>query len=442
MTQTVASSQVYSLQQFFDVERMSAFQKLLFVLMFLIAFFDGYDTAIIGYVGSSLIHEWGISKADLPPVLSAALLGLALGAISSGPIADKLGRRWPLIGAVLLFALGSLASSQVSSLKALEYWRFVTGIGLGAAMPNAVTLLSEFSPNASRARIVNTMFCGFPLGAALGGFISAYLIPTFGWRSTFVFGGVAPLLIGLLLLWVLPESLRFLHRRPHSTQAIRHILMRIRPSHEVAQASAFIDNEPPTQQGGVALILSRQYWLGSVLLWLCYFMGLVIFYGILNWMPLLLEQSGLGPSAAKLMVSLFALGGLGAIVSGYLMDRYNSNILNAILALLTALFVAAMGWTLQHAVLLLAMVLLGGIAMNTLQASLPMVAALFYPTEGRATGVAWMMGLGRFGAVAGTFLVGALVKADLSLSTILGVLALPALVTFVCLLLKQWVYRR
>ncbi|WP_315970379.1 MFS transporter [Pelistega indica] len=146
-------------------------QKLIFVLTFLIAFFDGYDTAVIGYIAPSLIQEWGIAKTALTPVLSAALFGLATGAILSGPIADKLGRKWPLIMSVFIFAIGSLISAKAESLRALEIWRFITGIGLGAAMPNAVTLLSEYSADKNRARVVNTMFCGFPLGAALGGLL-------------------------------------------------------------------------------------------------------------------------------------------------------------------------------------------------------------------------------------------------------------------------------
>ncbi|WP_081710670.1 MFS transporter [Pelistega indica] len=172
-------------------------------------------------------------------------------------------------------------------------------------------------------------------------------------------------------------------------------------------------------------------------------MGLIIFYGVMNWMPTLLGQTTLEPGTAKRLVGLFALGGLGAIASGYLMDRYNPNILNAILALLTAILIAFIGQGLSWGLMILVpIVILAGIVMNTLQASLPAVAALFYPTEGRTTGVSWMMGIGRFGAVAGSYLVAELVKRNYSLEEIFIVLAIPAVIMMFCLLLKQFIYKR
>ncbi|WP_071057704.1 MFS transporter [Pelistega sp. MC2] len=419
-------------------------QKLIFVLTFLIAFFDGYDTAVIGYIAPSLIQEWGIAKTALTPVLSAALFGLATGAILSGPIADKLGRKWPLIMSVFIFAIGSLISAKAESLRALEIWRFITGIGLGAAMPNAVTLLSEYSADKNRARVVNTMFCGFPLGAALGGFIAAYLIPEYGWRSTLIFGGILPALLGLVMIVYLPESLCYLIALKTKQTAIVKIVQRLNPSLKNT-GYYFFEHQQATElsKKGIAIVMSKRYVAGSVLLWLCYFMGLIIFYGVMNWMPTLLGQTTLEPGTAKRLVGLFALGGLGAIASGYLMDRYNPNILNAILALLTAILIAFIGQGLSWGLMILVpIVILAGIVMNTLQASLPAVAALFYPTEGRTTGVSWMMGIGRFGAVAGSYLVAELVKRNYSLEEIFIVLAIPAVIMMFCLLLKQFIYKR
>ena len=419
-------------------------QKLIFVLTFLIAFFDGYDTAVIGYIAPSLIDEWGITKTALTPVLSAALFGLATGAILSGPIADKFGRKWPLIMSVFIFAVGSLISAEAASLRELEIWRFITGIGLGAAMPNAVTLLSEYSADKNRARVVNTMFCGFPLGAALGGFIAAYLIPEYGWRSTLIFGGVLPVLLGVVMIVYLPESLRYLIAQENKQTVIDKIVKRLSPSVKAA-GHYFFENQQTmaSSKKGIAIVMSKRYVVGSVLLWLCYFMGLIIFYGVMNWMPTLLGQTTLAPGTAKRLVGLFALGGLGAIASGYLMDRYNPNILNAILALFTAILIALIGQSLSWGlVVLVPIVILAGIVMNTLQASLPAVAALFYPTEGRTTGVSWVMGIGRFGAVAGSYLVAELVKRNYSLEEIFMVLAIPAVIMMFCLLLKQFIYKR
>ncbi|MDY3331541.1 MAG: aromatic acid/H+ symport family MFS transporter [Pelistega sp.] len=431
-----------SIQDYINQTPFSGYQKLIFIVTFLVAFFDGYDTAVIGYIAPSLVQEWGISRPALAPVLSAALLGLACGAISSGPIADRFGRKYLLVISVALFSIGSLISAQVDTLEALERWRFITGIGLGAAMPNAVTLLSEYCPQHQRARIVNTMFCGFPLGAALGGFIASYLIPEFGWRSTLIFGGLFPLLLSVLMVFIIPESVRFLSNKSSSHAHIQTILAKFK-GESLDKIDYSLQEESPAAGQGVKVVLSRHYALGSILLWVCYFMGLVIFYGVINWMPVLLGQSAMSEGAAKQIVGLFALGGVGAIASGYLMDRYNVNYLNAALALLTMLSIGMMGWSLQWGVFaLVVVVLFAGVVMNTLQASLPTVAALFYPTQGRTTGVSWMMGIGRFGGVAGSYLVAELVRREFSLEQVFFCLAIPAGIMAICLLLKQYLYQQ
>ena len=151
----------------------SPFQWVIFALCFFIVLLDGFDTAAIGYIAPSLIKEWGVSKPALAPVLSAALFGLAAGALLAGPLADRLGRKTVLVGSVLIFAVACLASGFAPDLTTLSVLRFVTGLGLGAAMPNAVTLMSEYCPDSRRATLTNAMFCGFPLGAAFGGFMAA-----------------------------------------------------------------------------------------------------------------------------------------------------------------------------------------------------------------------------------------------------------------------------
>ena len=185
-------------QAFLDEHPFSKFQWLIFWLCFLIVLLDGIDTAAIGYIAPSLAKEWSVARPQLASVLTAALLGLAVGALGSGPLADRIGRRKVLVAAVGVFALACLASSFAASLDQLTVLRFVTGLGLGAAMPNAVTMMSEYCPDNRRATLTNLMFCGFPLGAAFGGFLAAWMIPQFGWRSVLVLGGVTPLVLALV----------------------------------------------------------------------------------------------------------------------------------------------------------------------------------------------------------------------------------------------------
>ena len=200
---------------------------MIFALCFCVVLLDGFDTAAIGYIAPSLITEWGVERPALAPVLSAALFGLAFGALSSGPLADRLGRKAVLVGSVLVMGAACLASAFAGDLNQLVVWRFITGLGLGAAMPNAVTLMSEYCPDGRRATLTNAMFCGFPLGAAFGGFLAAWMIPQWGWRSVLVLGGIAPLVLTVLLLLLLPESVRYMVAKNQPVERIRGVLRRI-----------------------------------------------------------------------------------------------------------------------------------------------------------------------------------------------------------------------
>ena len=268
----------------------------------------------------------GHSKPALAPVLSAALFGLAAGAVASGPLADRFGRKAVLLASVLVMGLACLVSGWSHSIEELTIWRFVTGVGLGAAMPNAVTLMSEYCPDARRSMLTNAMFCGFPLGSALGGFLAAWMIPNFGWRSVLILGGIAPLVLLVLLVLLLPESVRYMLAKGYDVQRIRAVMQSITgKSLQSVQRFVMTEHKQVEQgQSGLAVVLSKRYALGSVMLWIAYFMGLVIFYALMNWMPVLFKEGGLDPKTATLVAALFPLGGVGAIFCGWLMDRFNA----------------------------------------------------------------------------------------------------------------------
>jgi AAHS family 4-hydroxybenzoate transporter-like MFS transporter len=173
------------------------------------------------------------------------------------------------------------------------------------------------------------------------------------------------------------------------------------------------------------------------MLWLAYFMGLVIFYALINWMPILFRDAGMAPSTAALIAALFPLGGVGAILFGWLMDRFNANLVIAAGFALTAVAIWAIGQATGNLGLLMVVVFVAGTVMNTAQSSLPALAAGFYPTQGRATGVAWMLGLGRFGGIAGSFLVAELARRQLGFGEIFTVVAVPGLVAAAALVVKQ-----
>lgn len=415
-------------QSFINQQPLSRYQWRVVLLCFLIVFIDGLDTAAMGFIAPALSQEWGIDRASLGPVMSAALIGMVFGALGSGPLADRFGRKGVLVGAVLVFGGFSLASAYATNVDQLLVLRFLTGLGLGAGMPNATTLLSEYTPERLKSLLVTSMFCGFNLGMAGGGFISAKMIPAYGWHSLLVIGGVLPLLLALVLMAWLPESARFLVVRNRGTDKVRKTLSPIAPQ-VVAEAGSFSvpEQKAVAARNVFAVIFSGTYGLGTVLLWLTYFMGLVIVYLLTSWLPTLMRDSGASMEQAAFIGALFQFGGvLSAVGVGWAMDRFNPHKVIGIFYLLAGVFAYAVGQSLGNITLLATLVLVAGMCVNGAQSAMPSLAARFYPTQGRATGVSWMLGIGRFGAILGAWSGATLLGLGWSFEQVLTALLVPA----------------
>ena len=418
------------IQQVIDDSRFSGFHWLLIVLGFLVLAIDGFDTAAMGYIAPTLSAEWGIHKQDLGPVLSAALLGLSLGALIAGPVSDRMGRKRVLVFSCLFFGLASLGTAWAQSLNTLTLWRFLTGLGLGAAMPNAITLISEFAPQRCRAMAINTMYCGFPLGAAGGGAISSWLIPHHGWRSVLLTGAIAPLVLTLLLALLLPESVKFLVQRGKDVMQVRRIASRFSRSTLEGVTGFFLAEEKvASKKGSVSQLFSMPWLPGTLMLWITYFMGLVIYYVLLSWMPTLMQGMGYALAESAWLTSLFTFGGTaGILLAGWMMDRWEAHRVVACGFVLTMGLILLLGIEHNHIALFGGLIFLMGIAMNGAQSGMQTLAATFYPTECRATGIAWMQGIGRFGGVAGTMTSAQLLSMQWQADSILMILSVPALV--------------
>ena len=425
-------------QSFINQQPLSRYQWRVVLLCFLIVFLDGLDTAAMGFIAPALSQEWGIDRASLGPVMSAALIGMVFGALGSGPLADRFGRKGVLVGAVLVFGGFSLASAYATNVDQLLVLRFLTGLGLGAGMPNATTLLSEYTPERLKSLLVTSMFCGFNLGMAGGGFISAKMIPAYGWHSLLVVGGVLPLLLALVLMVWLPESARFLVVRNRGTDKIRKTLSPIAPQ-VVAEAGSFSvpEQKAVAARNVFAVIFSGTYGLGTVLLWLTYFMGLVIVYLLTSWLPTLMRDSGASMEQAAFIGALFQFGGvLSAVFVGWAMDRFNPHKVIGIFYLLAGVFAYAVGQSLGNITVLATLVLVAGMCVNGAQSAMPSLAARFYPTQGRATGVSWMLGIGRFGAILGAWSGATLLGLGWNFEQVLTALLVPAALATVGVIVK------
>ncbi len=423
------------IQAFINEHPFTRYQWMILALCFITVAMDGFDTAIIGFIASDLVQEWGVEKSALGPVMSAALVGLAVGALTAGPLADRIGRKKVLIMSIVVFGGFSLLTAFATSLNQLTLLRFLTGLGLGAAMPNAATLMSEYAPERRRALLVNLMFVGFPMGSSLGGFLSAWMIPHYGWQSVLVLGGVMPLLLAVALIFLLPESARYLVVKQQPAQRIAAILRRIAPLPETVEFE-LREAGQVKEKSAIGVIFSPRYAVGTVMLCLTYFMGLLIFYLLTSWLPLLIRETGASMSQASIITALFPLGGgIGVLILGALMDKINPNKVWPWLA-------ADRRFCLPGRVLHQQPGANGSDGLYRRQhyewrAVVDAgVSGRLLPDARRATGVAWMLGIGRFGGILGAFSGAFLMQAQLSFETIFTLLAIPAFLSAIALLIK------
>ncbi|AZC51176.1 aromatic acid/H+ symport family MFS transporter [Pseudomonas chlororaphis] len=433
-------------QDFIDRQPVAPFQWLILLLCFLVTALDGLDTAAVGFIAPALREEWGLSPAQLNPVLGAALLGLMLGAFAAGPLADRLGRKTVLLWSVLFFGGWSVAAAFASNLETLTVLRFLTGLGLGGAMPNAITLTSEYCPQRRRSLMVTSMFCGFTLGSALGGVVAAHLVPLHGWRSVLLLGGVLPLLLVPVLIWLLPESVRFLVlRKARQRERVSAILRRIGPLPEgwngrFDLGDAGVVGAKPVSP--VRLILRGHLSRGTLLLWSAFFMSLLIIYMMTNWLPLLIKDTGLSLSQAALISAMFQIGGtLGAVSLGASMDRLDPWRVLTLAYLCGAGFLWAIGQYYQSFYPLVLCVAGMGFCISGTQVGANALASGFYPTASRATGVAWAHGVGRIGSITGTLGGGVMLSLGLGFNDIFSLLMAPALIAAGAMFLMGRRYR-
>ncbi|MCK8786309.1 aromatic acid/H+ symport family MFS transporter [Roseomonas sp. NAR14] len=428
------------IQEFINSRRLSGYQLTVLVLCFLVVAVDGFDTAAVGYIAPALRAQWQVTPPQLAPLFGAGLFGLMAGAFIFGPLADKVGRRAVLIFATAAFGLASVLSATATSIEMLTFWRFVTGIGLGGAMPSAITLTSEYCPERNRSLLVMAMFCGFTLGGALGGLSAAALIADFGWQGVLVLGGVMPLVLAVVLLFVLPESVRYLVLKGGQDARVAAILRRVDPSAPL-DGARFVGIRPG-KGSPVRQLFAPGLAAGTLLLWTTFFMSLLVFYLLTSWLPTLLNGSGQTVRSASLIALMLPIGStVGAIGIGLLMDRLNPHAVLAGSYALAAAFILLLGASTGSTGMLVLAVFGAGVGTGGSQIGINALAAAFYPTASRATGVSWANAVGRTGSVLGSMVGGQLLAMGWSLATVFSVAAIPAAIAALAILAKGRVGR-
>lgn len=421
--------------QIINREKLSPLQWLVFILGFLVFFCDGLDTGIIGFIAPALLDDWGISKPQLAPVLSAALVGMSIGAIISGPLSDKFGRKGIVVITTLLFSVFTILCGFASSTQELMIYRFITGVGLGAAMPNISTMVSEYMPVKRKAFLTGLAGCGFMLGISCGGVLSAYLLEAFGWAKVIMIGGSIPLLLVVALIVMLPESTQSLIARNRQDKALA-ILEKIQGHPFSEPVKLVLPQTESTNESPVKIVLGKYLW-GSSMLWLCCFTSLLVFYLLTSWMPTILKTAGFSTQQFSLIAAIFPFGGvIGATIMGWYMDKVNpTTVIKYAYLIAFSLFLIA-GAVSSNILLLGITIFLIGALLAGAQSSLLPLATMFYPAVCRAVGVSWMHGIGRIGAILGAFFGSLIFTFNLSLGGIFFVLAIPTFISFTALTLK------
>ena len=416
-----------TVSEILDHRPLSRMQISTFLLCGVVLILDGFDAQSLGFLAPSIAKSVHVPISTFGPIFGAALFGLMIAAMISGPIADRWGRKWTVIVSSLMFGAFTLLTARSVSFNELLAFRFLTGLGLGGAMPNVVSLTSEYAPKRLVPVFVSMLFCGMPAGALLGSMVGAVMLPRFGWQSVLYVGGVLPLVIALVLIKALPESVRFLSVRGASPEKIRAILVGISPDLAEVPIRAASEENEPRKGMPVKHLFTEGRALGTLLLWIPYFMNLLIIYFIVSWLPALLQQSELPMSAGINAIVLFSLGGIaGSLMEGRLMTWLGAIFLLAVEFGISTLLIGSLAFTVSLS-LIMSITFVLGLTVQGAQAGLNALVAAFYPTAIRSTGVGWALGVGRIGSIVGPVLAGSLLSIGWHPRQIFLAGAIPAL---------------
>ncbi len=432
----------FNIEQLMDGSRLSGLHWRVLILCALAAFLDGYDVAVMASATPSIAKVWHVNPGELRWVATAAVFGIALSALVVSPLGDYFGRRSVLLSAFALVGFSTLMGSTASTQNELLVWRVLTGIGLGASLPNALAMGAEYAPPGKRTALVALLACGISLGSATSGLVAPPILEFGGWRALFVTGGCVALL-AWVPLFAMPESLRFLTARGRDPEKIGRLLERLNPAHRYEPGNTYVLPEQASGKLSVLRLLTPQLAPATLLLWLVFFLNLGLLYLMSTWLSTLLNEGGLPLSQALRIAAMFQIGGVcGGFLLAWLMQKWSPFLVLAISYTLTAGALGILGTHVTHPGLLVVLILITGNGINGGQVALNAVSATLYPTSARATGVGWALGVGRFGAIVCPLAAGSLMAAGINVAHLFWLAIIPTLISAVAVTLLRLAVNR
>jgi AAHS family 4-hydroxybenzoate transporter-like MFS transporter len=429
------------IESIIDHNKVGRFQRRVLLLCFGVLILDGIDVNLSSYLGPALIADWHVTKAGLGPLLTGGLVGLALGSVTAGPLGDRVGRRRIIVYSLVFYGLMSALSALSTDVASLTVMRALTGLGLGASMPNAATLVAEYAPKVRRAAMMTFMYCGFTAGAAAGNYLTTFVIHAGSWRWALIVGGILPFAYAFVVFAKLPESPKFLASRGGREKELAGILNAIEPgcANNADEPVRFtVAESDHAERGSVGALLARRYSAGTLTIWLGFLAAFFTVYLMNSWLPILMTDVGFSPYEVATLGFLLQLGGtIGNILIGQAMDRAGKHRTIVISSLCAGVMLVAIAAAPHSVFALGALIFVLGAFTNSLAVAYPVLAAMFYPTALRATGTSWATGVARVGAIAGASVGTLLVSEGFTYKGVFLVLLVPVAVGIVAVSLKS-----
>jgi AAHS family 4-hydroxybenzoate transporter-like MFS transporter len=377
---------------------------LLVLVAFILVMIDGYDMFIVSFVAPLVAHDLHLAPDNLGAVFAAGLAGSMLGGLTLGAVADRVGRRPVLIGALLFAGIMTVLCSQAVSFGSFASLRFLTGFGLGGLLAAVVPLIAEYFPAEHRNQAVTSMFIGYPLGAVVGGIVTAVLI-AHGWRSLFVGTGTVTLLLLPLALLMKETFASKLDKLGHEKE----------------------DRILGTKLSILELFTEGRLWT-TLTTSFGIFCLLLLTYLLNSWTPLIAVRLGFKPQTAALCGVFLNLGGVvGALSSMLWVRRFGVFKLAAVMVSVGSLGIVSIGFAAHAAASLFLALFISGVLVIGAQQNSPAMSVQLYPRRMRAAGAGWQFAAGRLGSILGPLIGGLLFSSGIAYETLFVAMAVPAL---------------